>query len=136
MGERPATGWDGGVLEKFVAEAPRLLEFVDFVSTLSRLLLQPRVIAMLKFTKEVAAQSRRLTGGAGPHLALVSGKNPLASQFGPAEIFTLAVYDRLWDQYRARVSYVQAYERVINKHGATFFNDHIALRTLAAQVIS
>lgn len=46
---------------------------------------------------------------------------------------TVVLFDRLWEQYRQRVSYVQVYERVVRKHGATFVNDHIAFRTLANQ---
>ena len=55
--------------------------------------------------------------------------------FGLCEMFTLELYDRLWDQYRQRVSYVRTYEEIIQQHGATFFNDHIALRTIALQVV-
>jgi len=49
------------------------------------------------------------------------------------ERFALALFDRLWDRYRARVSYVNVYEKIVVEHGATFFNDHIALRSLALQ---
>jgi 2-oxoadipate dioxygenase/decarboxylase-like protein len=51
----------------------------------------------------------------------------------PRDRFTLALFDRLWDEYRRRVSYVQKYEQVIAEHGATFVNDHIAFRTIATQ---
>lgn len=47
--------------------------------------------------------------------------------------FTLALFDRLWTAYRARVTYVQQYEQVIQQHGGTFVNDHIAFRTIATQ---
>jgi hypothetical protein len=43
------------------------------------------------------------------------------------------LFDRLWDEYRSRVSYVQTYERVVAEQGGTFFNDHIAFRTIASQ---
>lgn len=49
------------------------------------------------------------------------------------ERFTLALFDRLWAEYRRRVSYVQVYEQVIAQHGGTFVNDHIAFRTIATQ---
>ena len=61
-------------------------------------------------------------------------QSPKANLFGPGEIFALELFDRLWDQYRQRVSFVRKYEEIINDHGATFFNDHIALRTIAVQV--
>lgn len=47
--------------------------------------------------------------------------------------FAAQLFDRLWARYRARVEYVQTYERVIEEAGATFFNDHIAFRSLAWQ---
>jgi hypothetical protein len=47
--------------------------------------------------------------------------------------FALELFDRLWEQYRSRVSYVQMYEEVIRRHGGTFVNDHIAFRTIATQ---
>jgi hypothetical protein len=49
------------------------------------------------------------------------------------ERFTLELFDVLWDRYRQRVSYVAAYEQVIQQAGATFVNDHIAFRTFACQ---
>jgi hypothetical protein len=51
----------------------------------------------------------------------------------PREEFLAELFDTLWDRYRQRVSYVQIYEQVIQKAGATFFNDHIAFRTFACQ---
>ncbi|HUE71604.1 MAG TPA: DUF1338 domain-containing protein [Pirellulaceae bacterium] len=51
----------------------------------------------------------------------------------PREEFLAELFDTLWDRYRQRVSYVQTYEQVIQKAGATFFNDHIAFRTFACQ---
>lgn len=51
----------------------------------------------------------------------------------PREKFLAELFDTLWDRYRQRVSYVQTYEQVIRKAGATFFNDHIAFRTFACQ---
>jgi 2-oxoadipate dioxygenase/decarboxylase-like protein len=61
----------------------------------------------------------------GPH-----GSIPVTS---PREKFLAELFDALWDRYRQRVSYVQTYEQVIRKAGATFFNDHIAFRTFANQ---
>jgi hypothetical protein len=95
-----------------------------------------------------------------------------------SESVALALFDRLWDRYRERVSYVNVYEvrkythvyslvaflppsslsrthtrthtnihtiharftsmqiqGIVASYGATFFNDHIALRSLALQVI-
>lgn len=66
-----------------------------------------------------------MTAIAGPHQRLASDS--------PRERFLAAVFDALWDRYRARVSYVQAYEKMVAAAGATFFNDHIAFRTLAVQ---
>jgi hypothetical protein len=54
----------------------------------------------------------------------------------PRDRFTLALFDRLWVEYRRRVSYVQTYEQVIRQHGGTFVNDHIAFRTIATQTPS
>jgi 2-oxoadipate dioxygenase/decarboxylase len=62
---------------------------------------------------------------AGPHAAI-----PLATA---RERFAARLFDTLWDTYRRRVLYVQTYEQVIRKAGATFFNDHIAFRTFACQ---
>lgn len=50
------------------------------------------------------------------------------------EQFAADLLDRLWAQYRQRVSYVQTYEKVVAQHAARFFNDHIALRTLSCQI--
>ena len=61
----------------------------------------------------------------GPHQAIGSPTN--------REKFLALLFDTLWDRYRQRVSYVRDYERVIAAAGATFVNDHIAFRTLAAQ---
>ena len=47
--------------------------------------------------------------------------------------FALDLFDVLWDRYRARVSFVRDYERIILEAGGTFVNDHIAFRTLAGQ---
>jgi hypothetical protein len=43
------------------------------------------------------------------------------------------LFDRLWERYRERVSYVAQYEQVIRAAGARFVNDHIAFRTFASQ---
>ena len=61
----------------------------------------------------------------GPH-----GSIPVSTA---REKFLAELFDTLWDRYRQRVAYVQTYEQVIRKAGATFFNDHIAFRTLACQ---
>jgi len=66
-----------------------------------------------------------MTAILGPHQRLATSS--------PREQFLAAVFDALWDRYRARVSYVQAYEKMVAAAGATFFNDHIAFRTLAVQ---
>lgn len=58
-----------------------------------------------------------------PHAACSSGE--------PLEEFACQLFDRLWAIYRDRVSYVRDYEAVIAAHGATFFNDHIAFRSVA-----
>jgi hypothetical protein len=49
------------------------------------------------------------------------------------EALALGVFDRLWERYRGRVSYVRDYEQIVAREGATFFNDHIALRSIATQ---
>jgi hypothetical protein len=61
----------------------------------------------------------------GPHHAIATAS--------PRERFLAELFDTLWDRYRQRVEYVRQYERVIQQAGATFFNDHIAFRTFAAQ---
>lgn len=61
----------------------------------------------------------------GPHSRI-----PLADD---RERFLAALFDRLWDRYRSRVTYVRDYEQMIAKAEATFVNDHIAFRTLAGQ---
>ena len=49
------------------------------------------------------------------------------------ERFLVDLFDALWIEYRGRVSYVRKYEEVVAGLGASFFNDHIAFRTLARQ---
>lgn len=61
----------------------------------------------------------------GPHARI-----PVADD---RERFLAAFFDRLWDQYRSRVSYVRDYEQVIAASGASFVNDHIAFRTIGLQ---
>ncbi len=61
----------------------------------------------------------------GPHGRIAAGD--------ARERFAAALFDRLWDRYRERVSYVRDYEKVIAEHRATFVNDHIAFRTFATQ---
>lgn len=66
------------------------------------------------------------------HHSLVSPHH-LPTSACPSEQFLAALFDRLWDTYRSRVTYVQAYQEMVAQHGATFFNDHIAFRTFAWQ---
>ena len=66
------------------------------------------------------------------HQSLVS-PHLLHESASPAEHFLSALFDRLWTVYKSRVTYVQAYEKMVAAHGATFFNDHIAFRTFAWQ---
>lgn len=66
-------------------------------------------------------------------------QSPITGPHGRIEVrdarerFTARLFDELWVRYRERVSYVQTYEEVIARHGATFVNDHIAFRTFATQ---
>jgi hypothetical protein len=64
-----------------------------------------------------------MTNSLGPHQRYSSGT--------PREDFACKLFDLLWSEYRARVTHVQRYEEVLAKVGATFFNDHIALRSIA-----
>ena len=47
--------------------------------------------------------------------------------------FLQQLFDRLWDAYRSRVTYVRDYQQVVASAGATFLNDHIAFRSIAWQ---
>jgi Domain of unknown function (DUF1338) len=76
-------------------------------------------------TGHLTPRNLTMTAISGPHQRLASA--------APRERFLAAVFDALWDRYRSRVSYVQAYEKMVGQAGATFFNDHIAFRTLAVQ---
>ncbi len=49
------------------------------------------------------------------------------------ESFLVQLFDTLYVRYRERMEYVRKYEDVVQSHGGTFVNDHIAFRTLAAQ---
>ena len=49
------------------------------------------------------------------------------------EKFLVELFDTLYARYRSRMEYVRKYEEVVKKHGAVFFNDHIAFRTIACQ---
>jgi hypothetical protein len=49
------------------------------------------------------------------------------------EKFLVDLFDTLWARYCSRMEYVRKYEAVVQAHGATFVNDHIALRTFASQ---
>ncbi|HZE89597.1 MAG TPA: DUF1338 domain-containing protein [Verrucomicrobiae bacterium] len=51
-----------------------------------------------------------------------------------ATVFVRELFHVLWERYRGRVSYVRDYERMVRENGATFFNDHIAFRTLGTTV--
>jgi 2-oxoadipate dioxygenase/decarboxylase-like protein len=51
-----------------------------------------------------------------------------------ATVFVRELFHSLWERYRARVSYVRDYERMVRENGATFVNDHIAFRTLGTTV--
>ena len=66
-----------------------------------------------------------MTAILGPHRGIASDD--------PRERFAADLFDRLWDVYRGRVAYVRTYEELVRKNSATFFNDHIAFRTFAAQ---
>jgi hypothetical protein len=61
----------------------------------------------------------------GPHGAIVSND--------PKIRFLADLFDRLWQRYRERVQFVRQYEEVVQRHGGTFVNDHIAFRTIAWQ---
>ena len=63
----------------------------------------------------------------------INGPHQSIPVSGGREKFCAELFDVLWDRYRQRVSYVQTYEKVIREAKATFFNDHIAFRTFAAQ---
>jgi len=80
---------------------------------------QPRVIMKL------ASQRCFSSGIHFPH-----SKIPAKSQ---AHRFTLTLFDKLWEQYRQRVSYVNVYENIVAQHGASFVNDHVAFRTIQTQ---
>lgn len=66
-------------------------------------------------------------------MTAISGPHRVLATNDPCEQFAAELFDRLWDVYRARVSYVQTYEQVVSGRRATFVNDHIAFRTFAAQ---
>jgi hypothetical protein len=63
----------------------------------------------------------------------ISGPHQAIPTTTAREKFSAELFDRLWDRYRQRVSYVQTYENVIQQAKATFVNDHIAFRTFATQ---
>lgn len=66
-------------------------------------------------------------------MTAISGPHQRLAANSARERFLAAVFDALWDRYRARVSHVRTYEQVVQRASATFFNDHIAFRTLAVQ---
>ncbi len=45
----------------------------------------------------------------------------------------LELLDRLWERYRGRVAHARTYEALVERHGGTFRNDHIAFRAIAWQ---
>lgn len=49
------------------------------------------------------------------------------------EKFLVDLFDTLWARYRGRMPYVRQYEALVEAHGGTFVNDHIAFRTLGWQ---
>ena len=63
----------------------------------------------------------------------VTGPHQQLALTTPKERFCALLLDTLWERYRQRVRYVQIYEQIIQQANARFFNDHIALRTLATQ---
>ena len=72
-----------------------------------------------------------------PSVALVVLDGWGIARAGPGNAVSLAttpVFDALWERYRGRVSYVRDYERMVRENGATFFNDHVAFRTLGTTV--
>ncbi|MFM2096981.1 MAG: hypothetical protein RIS70_4105 [Planctomycetota bacterium] len=63
----------------------------------------------------------------------IHGPHQRVAGADPREQFLAQLFDRLWDRYRQRVSYVQTYEEVVHAAGASFVNDHIAFRTFGCQ---
>lgn len=51
----------------------------------------------------------------------------------PQEAFLKQLLQRLWNDYRERVSYVRDYEQVVLANDATFVNDHVAFRSISKQ---
>ncbi|KJH69888.1 DUF1338 domain-containing protein [Aliterella atlantica] len=48
--------------------------------------------------------------------------------------FTRQLWDRLWQNYIARVTYAQTYQQMILNAGGTIANDHIAFRSLRLSI--
>lgn len=48
--------------------------------------------------------------------------------------FTRQLWDKLWQNYIARVTYAQTYQQMILKAGGTVANDHIAFRSLRLSI--
>jgi hypothetical protein len=63
----------------------------------------------------------------------ISGPHRGIARADLREKFLAELLDHLWDRYRERVNWVREYEKVVQRAGATFVNDHIAFRTLAGQ---
>ncbi|MBT4868358.1 MAG: DUF1338 domain-containing protein [Planctomycetaceae bacterium] len=75
-----------------------------------------------------------MSGNAGNHKeSAMMGPHGVIATVDDREGFTAEVFDVLWSRYRERVIYAAEYERIVREAGATFVNDHIALRTFACQ---
>ncbi len=75
-----------------------------------------------------------MSGNSGNHAeSAMKGPHGVIATVDDRERFTAELFDALWSRYRKRVSYVVEYERIVREAGATFVNDHIALRTFACQ---
>jgi hypothetical protein len=59
----------------------------------------------------------------GPHQALNFSR--------PQDRRLAEVFDILWRDYRSKMEYVAEYEDMLREHGARFWNDHVAFRTIA-----
>ncbi len=84
-----------------------------------------KLLASLFLLKGIAMSDQRATELHAPHQTIVAADK--------REAFTIKLFDRLWEIYLSRVTYVQQYEKLVRSLQATFFNDHIAFRTIAAQ---
>ena len=64
---------------------------------------------------------------------MTSGPHGKIAVTSPRDRWVARLWDRLWESYRDRVSYVQVYESLMERYGVAFTNDHIAFRTIAWQ---